>query len=81
MPTARNGRAARLRTDQTAPVTHTGASSGPVKRTWAIQYVARLCPAWVCKARNTSMLGQPCAACQMRSGAARAAAIRQPASR
>ena len=79
--TGRKRRAAALRRDQTAPETQTGVSTGPVNRICPGQYTARLWPAAACRARKTSALGQPCAACQIRSGAASAAAMAPPISR
>ena len=77
----RNARARESRRVQISPVTHSGVTASPVNSTWAGQYVALLCHASACSARNTSRFGQPFAACQATSGTARIAAIRQPSAR
>jgi len=81
MPTARNGRACALRSDQYNPATQMGVSARPVKMICASQYVARLWPACICRTLKTAMLGQPCTVCQIRSGAASTAAITPPTAR
>ncbi len=67
MPTTRSSG---WRSAQRMPRTHSGTSTIDVKSTCSGQYCTRFCQASPWSVRNTARFGQPCAACQTRSGAA-----------